>query len=139
MLYKCFAKVTNHITVNVLPLSNINRVGFERSDQLVENPQRPHEGGEDASKGCGLLHQHVHAGVVHVPADGPGGGLEGLQVGVSHVLHLGNQPACLTRGRRAQGDVPCDRACKTQNQTSWIKETETFDAHRSCQSCGRSG
>ena len=109
MLYKCFAKVTNHITVNVLPLPNISRGGFERSDRLVENPQRPHEGGEDTSKGCRLLHQHIHAGIVHVPADRPGGGLEGLQVGVGHVLHLDDQPARLTRGCCAQCYVPCDR------------------------------
>ena len=89
-----------------------HRGGFERSVRLVENPQGPHEGGKDTSKSCGLLHQHVHAGIVHVPADGPGGGLEGLQVGVGHVLHLGNQPACLTRGRRAQGDVPRDGTCQ---------------------------
>ena len=137
MLYKCFAKVTNHITVNVLPLSNINRVGFERSDQLVENPQRPHEGGEDASKGCGLLHQHVHAGFVHVPADGPGGGLKGLQVGVRHVLHLGDQAACLTRGRGAQRNIPCDRTW--QKTTSNIMKQTIEKAHQSCQSCGRSG
>ena len=110
MLYKCFAKVTNHITVNVLPLSNINRVGFERSDQLVENPQRPHEGGEDASKGCGLLHQHVHAGVVHVPADGLGGGLQGLEVSLRHVLHLRDQALGLTRRRRARRHVARDVA-----------------------------
>ena len=98
----------NHITVNVLP--NISGGGFERSDhRLVENPQRSHEGCEDASQGSGLLHQHVHAGIVHVPADGPGGGLEGLQVGVGHVLHLRDQAACLTRGCCAQRYIPCDR------------------------------
>jgi len=83
-------------------------VYFQRSDRLVENPQGPHEGGEYAGKGGGLLHQHVHAGVVHVPADGPGGGLEGLQVRVCHVLHLQDQRACLTRSCGAQGHVPRD-------------------------------
>ena len=105
-------------TVNALPLPNISRGGFERSDRLVENPQRPHEGGEDTGEGGGLLHQHVHARIVHVPADRPGGGLEGLQVGVSHVLHLGDQPACLTRGCCAQGNVPRDCTFSKEKITS---------------------
>ena len=87
-------------------------VYFQRSDRLVENPQGPHEGSKYAGKGGGLLHQHVHAGVVHVPADGPGGGLEGLQVRVGHVLHLQDQRACLTRSCGAQGNVPRDCTCQ---------------------------
>ena len=72
---------------------------------LVEDSETSHEGGEDPSEGRGLLHEDVHAGVVHVPTDGPGGGLQGLQVGVGHVLHLGDQAACLTRGGRVKGNV----------------------------------
>ena len=42
---------------------------------LAEDPQRAHEGGEDPRQGGGPLHQDVHAGVVHVLADGGAGSL----------------------------------------------------------------
>ena len=71
----------------------------------VEDPEGPHQGGEDPGEAGGPLHQHVHAGVVHVAADGGAGGLQSLEVGLRHVLHLGDQPRALTGGDGAQSHV----------------------------------
>ena len=59
---------------------------------LGENPERPHQGGEDAGqKGC-FLHEDSHGGVVHVPAvDGKPRCLNRLEVRVSHISHFGKQ------------------------------------------------
>ena len=78
----------------------------------VEDPEGPHEGGEDPGQAGGPLHQHVHAGVVHVAPDGAAGGLQGLEVGLRHVLHLGDQPRRLPRGGGAQSHVTGYVACK---------------------------
>ena len=78
----------------------------------VEDPEGPHEGGEDPGQAGGPLHQHVHAGVVHVAPDGAAGGLQGLEVGLRHVLHLGDQPSRLAGGGGAQSHVTGYVACK---------------------------
>ena len=82
------------------------------SSCLVEDPEGPHEGGEHPGQAGGPLHQHVHAGVVHVAPDGAAGRLQGLEVGLRHVLHLGDQPRRLARGGGAQGHVTGYVACK---------------------------
>ena len=68
---------------------------------LVEDPEGPHEGGEHPGQAGRPLHQHVHAGVVHVAPDGAAGRLQCLEVSLRHVLHLGYQPRRLTRGSGA--------------------------------------
>ena len=37
----------------------------------VEDPERSHEGGEDAGEGGGALHEHAHGGVVHLKQGTP--------------------------------------------------------------------
>ena len=76
----------------------------------VKNPQGSHQSCEHPGQGGGSLHEDVHAGVVHVPADGLGGRLQRLEVSLRHVLHLRDQALGLSRRRRARRHVARDVA-----------------------------